>query len=72
VGAAVAARHALGESALLTGRPEEAIEQFEGLLCLVPPGHRGIGLYAVPDLVEAAAHAGQTERGRQWHTRHLA
>ncbi len=72
VGAAVAARHALAESAFLAGRPEEAIEQLEGLLRLVPLGHRGIGLYAVPDLVEAAVRAGQTERGRQWHARHLA
>jgi DNA-binding NarL/FixJ family response regulator len=56
------ARRALGELALATGRPEEALEQLEALWT-GPDGQRGVAFASLPDLVEAAVRAGRPELG---------
>ncbi len=72
IGAALVTHRALGELALATGRPEDALDHLDALWNLCPPGHRGISLFAVPDLVEAAVRAGQPERCHQRLTDYLA
>jgi DNA-binding CsgD family transcriptional regulator len=58
------ARRALGELALATGRPEEAVEHLEALWT-GPDGQRGVAFASIPDLVEAAVRAGRPELGRR-------
>jgi len=70
---ATVARSALVTLALANGRAEEALEQLETLRTSGPiPGHQGITLHTVPDLVEAAVRAGQPERAREQLDGYLA
>jgi DNA-binding CsgD family transcriptional regulator len=61
--AAIHAHRALAYLALAAGPPEEARRHLEALLRLGPPGHRAVGLFAVPDLVEAAVRARRPVEG---------
>jgi DNA-binding CsgD family transcriptional regulator len=70
---ATVARSALVTLALASGRAEEALAQLETLRTSGPiPGHQGIALHTVPDLVEAAVRAGQPERAREQLDGYLA
>jgi DNA-binding CsgD family transcriptional regulator len=53
-------RRAQGELALAGGDPQEAIANLEALW-EAPSGQRGVAFAAIPDLVEAAVHAGRPE-----------
>jgi len=61
--AAIHAHRALAYLTLAAGPPEEALRHLEALLRLGPPGHRALGLFAIPDLVEAAVRARQPVEG---------
>jgi len=72
---AASATWALALLDLATSRPAEALARLEALAAGSEAGHPAIALLSVPDLVEAAVHSGQTERGQialagfeQWAT----
>jgi DNA-binding CsgD family transcriptional regulator len=58
---AASAEWALGLLELGLGRPEEAFSRLNGITASGANSHAGILLWALPDLVEAAARAGHAE-----------
>ena len=61
VGAAVVTRRALARLELSRGSREAALEHMEAVRGLPLPGHGGVALYALADLVEAAVRAGRDD-----------
>jgi len=61
VGAAVVSRRALARLELSRGSGEAALEHMEAVRGLRLSGHRGVALYALADLVEAAVRAGRDD-----------
>jgi DNA-binding CsgD family transcriptional regulator len=61
---AASATWALALLDLASSRPAEALARLETLAAGSETGHPVIALLSVPDLVEAAVHANQTERGQ--------
>jgi hypothetical protein len=61
---AAVASWALGLLELGLGRPEEAINWLGPVVARQGLSHRGVALWAAPELVEAAARAGRPDQGR--------
>src|SRR5262249_9704563 len=68
-GTAALVRRALGQLSLAWGHPEEAITHLEALWTLNANPHQATALAVIPDLVEAAVHAGRRELAREWVAR---
>jgi DNA-binding CsgD family transcriptional regulator/tetratricopeptide (TPR) repeat protein len=68
-GTAALVRWALGQLSLAWGHPEEAIEHLEALWRLNARPHQATALAVIPDLVEAAVHAGRPQLAREWLAR---
>lgn len=68
-GTAALVRRALGQLSLAWGHPEEAINHLEALWTLNARPHQATALAVIPDLVEAAVHAGRPELAREWFAR---